>query len=464
MKQWISIILCMTLLLCVCSACTPSSGDDPSVTTTTEGDNVVTTTVQGPTSTTSSGEQIQTTTTTTRAAVTTTTVAPTTKLSVKEMKAMVKERADALGLTNTILKRSIVSEGNRVRLARVMKKALKGETVTLGVVGGSITEGASSSNANFSYAGQFKAWWEKMFPMCTVKLVNIGKGSTPSMIGVHCADEQLLVHKPDVVIMEYAVNDGDDPLHHNSYESLIRKLWLADSKPAVMLMFTMYEDSSNRQRPQSKIGKHYSLPMISYRDAMYPEVESGKIKWSDIGADGVHPNDNGHAIMGTLIANYLVSVYEDLNDISTKEPALPEPLVGDDFVGARLYTPKNFKPTKQGNWQHVNNAFYQFPDAWKVTGGDLTAIEFTIPNCTRLYLLTLRLDDKNAGIANVTVKGETNATLQVGLNFPGMGHIADPHNRIYEGTKPTDVTVTIQLDPNTATASTYFTILGLLVS
>jgi hypothetical protein len=42
-------------------------------------------------------------------------------------------------------------------------------------------------------------------------------------------------------------------------------------------------------------GDHYRLPMISYRDPLWAEIQAGRMKWTDISPDVVHPNDRGHA-------------------------------------------------------------------------------------------------------------------------------------------------------------------------
>ena len=79
-----------------------------------------------------------------------------------------------------------------------------------------------------------------------------------------------------------------------------------------------------------------------------------------------------------------------------------------------------------------------------------------------MYLLTLRLDDPNAGIAEVTVEGETVKTTELQQNYPGLTYqYADPL-LVYTGENPGTVRVTVRLK---ATADTdYFTLLGFLAS
>ena len=170
------------------------------------------------------------------------------------------------GITEKMYGRAILNEGNPARLAAAMKKAQNGEKVTVGVIGGSITQGSSASNQNNCYASLFKKWWEEKFPSAEINFVNAGIGGTNSYLGVHRVDEQLLAHNPDVVIVEFSVNDTDKTMNKYSYDSLVRKILSHETNPAVMLLFTTQENGSSLQDVHKEIGAAYDLPMISYRE------------------------------------------------------------------------------------------------------------------------------------------------------------------------------------------------------
>ena len=110
-------------------------------------------------------------------------------------------------LTRDMIARSQVSNGDLTRLTSVVAKARRGEPITIGVIGGSITVGAFASKPENSYAGRLLAWWQETFPQCEFRLVNAGAGGTGSMVGALRADKDLLFAKPDLVVIEFAVND-----------------------------------------------------------------------------------------------------------------------------------------------------------------------------------------------------------------------------------------------------------------
>ncbi len=70
--------------------------------------------------------------------------------------------------------RALLSEGNQDRLANAMRKAQRGEKVTIGAIGGSITEGSSSTEYEKCYAAGFKNWWTQKFPDADINFINAG--------------------------------------------------------------------------------------------------------------------------------------------------------------------------------------------------------------------------------------------------------------------------------------------------
>jgi len=102
--------------------------------------------------------------------------------------------------------RALVSEGDTSRLQRVLFKARRGGEITVGVIGGSITQGASASKPENRYGALIAAWCRERFPGAPVNLVNAGIGATGSNYGALRARRDLLSQHPDLVIVEYAVS------------------------------------------------------------------------------------------------------------------------------------------------------------------------------------------------------------------------------------------------------------------
>ena len=233
-------------------------------------------------------------------------------------------------LTSEVVARSQLSTGNLGRLASVVAKADRGEPITLGVIGGSITVGAFATAPENSYAGRLLAWWQNRFPRCNVSMINAGLGGTGSMYGALRARRDLLSSLPDLVVVEFAVNDNWTD--GEAFEGLVRQILAQPNSPAVLLLFMMWEKGGNDQEMQSKVGAHYRLPMVSFRDAIWPEIEAGRLKWSDYIVDTVHPTDAGHAAAARFITAMCDTALNTARTGRSGPPGpLPAPLYTDAF-------------------------------------------------------------------------------------------------------------------------------------
>lgn len=260
--------------------------------------------------------------------------------------------AFAQASANDIPARSLVSSGNITRIQRVFAKARRGETVTVAVIGGSITAGAAATKAEYVYGNRIAQWWRTQFPGAKIEFVNAGIGATGSNYGALRAKRDLLGRKPDFVVVEYAVNDGNDRSFAETLEGLTRQILSQRQKPAVVLLFMMNDHGGNAQEWLSKVGAHYELPMISYRDALWPEIEAGRMEKSVVFADEVHPNDRGHEYAAQFVTNYLETVL-NATPKSKRLPALkklPAPLISDLFQWTALYEAPDITPILNRGW------------------------------------------------------------------------------------------------------------------
>ena len=328
------------------------------------------------------------------------------------------------GVTDKMYNRALLSEGNTSRLAAAMEKAKKGESITVATIGGSITQGTAASNQNNCYASRFFSWWQEKFPECEVNTVNAGIGGTDSYLGVHRADEQLLSYDPDVVVIEFSVNDTDKTMNKYSYDSLVRKVLSAENEPAVILLFTTQEDGTSLQDVHREIGAAYDLPMISYREAVYPEVAAGTINWKDISPDNIHPNDIGHGIIGQLLSRYLDGVYDsDTASLAADVTAFDtEGYTNDYYRNARLVNASQTEYTADGFEVGQNKVYSQFPENWISEDGGTLSFDV---ECQNIGILYLKTTDGKSGTYEVYVDGERKGKLE-GDFSGGWGNYAFP--------------------------------------
>ena len=231
------------------------------------------------------------------------------------------------------------------RLKNLMKRAANGESLVIGFLGGSITQGSLSSTPKTCYAYLVYEWWKKSFPNAEFSFVNGGIGGTTSHYGGARAWKDVLCYRPDIVTVDFSVNDDANEFFEETYEGTLRRLLMAPSAPAVVVLNNVFYDTGkNAQDYHNRIADHYGIPHVSIKDTIFPDVESGKIVRADITPDNLHPNDKGHRLVADEICKLLDSIKEELEKedtegkiIETNDLAsLPAPLTENAYEHSRL--------------------------------------------------------------------------------------------------------------------------------
>lgn len=113
-----------------------------------------------------------------------------------------------------MIEQSLVQCGNVSRLGRMLARAKSGQDVTVAYIGGSITQGAGAAPINtecYAYKS-FCGLQEMLHAEKNLHYVKAGVGGTPSELGMIRFDRDVRNDKndPDIVIVEFAVNDGGE--------------------------------------------------------------------------------------------------------------------------------------------------------------------------------------------------------------------------------------------------------------
>ena len=247
----------------------------------------------------------------------------------------------------------IVFHGNTERIAKVLKKAENKEPITLGYLGGSITQGSLSSTPDTCYAAMTTKWWRQQYPDTEFTYVNGGIGGTTSQFGAARVDSDILAYEPDFVIIEFSVNDDNNLFFRETYEGLVRKVYSSKTAPAVLLVHNIfYEDGRNTQDQHETVGRYYNLPCLSMKSSVYQAIAHGKIAVRDVTPDDLHPNDAGHALLANLITNFLEKVQKEdvpaVSDVIRAAEELPKPITANAYQNSVRYQVYNSKPEFMG--------------------------------------------------------------------------------------------------------------------
>lgn len=309
------------------------------------------------------------------------------------------------------------TQGDPVRVAKVIRKLQAGEEVTIAYLGGSITQGTGADNEN-CYAALTTKWIESQYPDAKVNYVNAGIGATGSYIGVHRCDAQVLSHDPDLVFIDFSVNDEsqNNAINKLTYEGLIRKIWKHSSNPGIICIAMTQDNGTSVQDCHGEVTEKYSVPFVSYHDAMLNFLNTNDVQWSDISGDNIHPNMSGHAILSAMLTTYLQYVTDNLESIGDTDPELaPAGDEGAKYENAVLLTTDEAQPVTTGAFEMKQMEFGGFKNPWiaklpadaEITDDDAFVIEVEAQNIGLLYAKLT----SNAGMADVYVDDELVATI-----------------------------------------------------
>lgn len=264
---------------------------------------------------------------------------------------------------DAMIEKSLVSYGNTTLMREKIKKAQAGEQVTVAYLGGSITEGLTAGPSQCWARLTYEHFAEKYGTGDNVKYCNAGLSGTPSKLGILRLKRDVLVNKPDICFVEFAVNDANDGEHQNAYESIVRDL--LEQNVAVVLLFSVTEQDYSAQDYMKAIGNHYQLPMISYCDALRFMFENNRMTWKDFSDDQSHPNVAGHELVAEMVNNYLDTVV----DVESEAYTMPaEPLNTPRQSGADIYENTNLTPASTGSWEKGTN-ISDFENGWSHNEG-----------------------------------------------------------------------------------------------
>lgn len=239
-------------------------------------------------------------------------------------------------------------------MPQFLAKLRSSQPVTIAYLGGSIT--AQEGWRVFS-----QQWLAEHYANKAITEINAAIGGTGSELGVFRLHPDVLRHRPDLLFIEFAVNDAGQPPASiiRSMEGIIRQTWEALPHCDICLVYTIKAvdiDPLNRgmMTPSASamevVADHYQLPSIHMGVEVARLVREGRVimKESDrpmdrvsgdelnqsaatrdsevmaFSSDGVHPYlDTGHRLYMDAIARS----FPIIQNAAAEQPRhIPEPI------------------------------------------------------------------------------------------------------------------------------------------
>lgn len=251
----------------------------------------------------------------------------------------------------------------REGLPNVFAKLRANKPVTIVYFGGSITAGAGASNGDLtSYRARVGQWFQTTFPNSKITNVNAAIGGTGSDLGAFRTGRDVLTHKPDLVFVEYAVNDGGTPpdMIDRSMEGIVRQIRRANPATDICFVYTFVvgwlgdfkaERMVRSMQRDEVVATHYGIPAVNVALPAARKLIDGSITSEQFSKDGVHPTDAGYQIYTDALVGFLQA--QKQRAAPAQRFHLPNPLRTDSLEYAKMLDPDSMLPVAAG-WKVEN--------------------------------------------------------------------------------------------------------------
>ncbi|RXK86964.1 SGNH/GDSL hydrolase family protein [Filimonas effusa] len=246
-------------------------------------------------------------------------------------------------------------------LPNFLTKLKAGKPVTIGYIGGSITQGA------FCYRPQSAKFISSMFPGIKKTWLNAGVSGTGTDLAACRIHEQLLKYSPDLVFVEFAVNGAYAP----GMEGIVRQIIRFNPNIDICFIYTLANGQTTAYQQNSipsniegleKVAEYYKLPSVHMGMEAAQLEKEGKLIWKGaadtangrivFSNDGIHPLHAG----GNLYAAAIARAFIKMNKAVVAAPhALPAPLITDNWEDGVMIDPLTIASFDQ-KWTKVTTA------------------------------------------------------------------------------------------------------------
>lgn len=295
-------------------------------------------------------------------------------------------------------KSSIKNMGNTSRLADKLEAAENGEKLTIAYLGGSITEGKN-------YTSPFSNYVKSTFAKGSFKEINAGLSGTSSVVGLVRSEDEIFSQNPDIVFLEFSVNDHEDIMYKKCFESVIKKALSQPNDPAVVVLINRAKGGFSSQDQMYSIGKNFNIPVISMDDALTKAFNSGFLSTGDYFQDEYHPHANGGKLVSDCLAYFFRQAMKSEN--RKGEYVFPSSTVyGDEYADCYNAKPSDLTNFNLGSFKQVQGYSSSLSYGLEYQKGSSNT-PMTFKTQGKGLIIVFKANSSGMGTALVTVNGKT---------------------------------------------------------
>ena len=235
-------------------------------------------------------------------------------------------------------------------LTNTYKRLTDDRELNIVYYGGSVTEGYGVIKDVESWRALSGEWFKNTFPSATINTYNAAIGGTGTQLGVLRLETDVIERKPDLVFIEFAMNDmycGLTKQEAARYlETIIRDIRTANPNCDIVTVLIIDRSTAASYKfPElcpisqghAEISNAYNIPIIDVGNSIIGVTLAGDDSLSNwgnyfLGDNSVHPSKEGYIEYFNCIKEYLTNALLNTNFTGCEKTAHKMPDAVSDYV------------------------------------------------------------------------------------------------------------------------------------
>jgi len=199
-----------------------------------------------------------------------------------------------------------------VGLEKTLSKLAAGDPLRIVALGDSLTYGWMAARG---YLDFLKEMLSAAYPRSVVDIINRGIPGDTAAGGLHRLAEHVLEFKPDLVLVQFALNDAFTGCSPVRFQHNIRSIILeikAGSSAEILLLTSVALGSTDDNRfiepyynGLDEVARQEAVPLARVHRYWQKKIDAGVAFGSLVQEDGVHPTVAGYRLMAEAVMEAL---------------------------------------------------------------------------------------------------------------------------------------------------------------
>lgn len=217
------------------------------------------------------------------------------------------------------IENELIIPGNIGYMNKTLHEMMEQKGKKIAVLGASVSQGENVPKGKDYFTYLKENWMEHFHTSICPEFINASKPGTLSANGMFSM-WNLIKQKPDVVFIDYSVNDPGAYYLQEAFESMVYNF--LKNGIFVIVLFFCNEKGHSTKGAMTRISRHYNIPCLDIGKCVQQNIAEGEFTWDEFASDYVHPRIWGHELIAKNIYKYLDYVLQ--SDASVENYEIPE--------------------------------------------------------------------------------------------------------------------------------------------